>query len=435
MNIQRKEAWDKVTGSARYTNDYIVPGILHAKIVTSPYAHAKIKSIDISNAAKAPGVQAIITGSSFPVLLGVVIEDRHPLALDKVRYFGEPVALVVASTERQAMHAVKLVKVEYEPLPVVNSPGDAIKSGAPLIHENLGQYKLAVQDVSPEPGTNIAERIKIRKGDMAKGWAQSEVIIEASYTLPKSDHIAMETRSAQAEIFASGEVIIRSSTQAPYTVRKIISQYFGIEEGKITVKVPLVGGGFGGKAPVQLEILAYMASISVGGKIVKIANTREEDLVTSPCRLGLEAKIKLGASRDGIIKAAEMTFLLDTGAYADTGPRLTKSIAIGCTGPYNIENIWCDSLCVYTNHPYSTSFRGFGHTAYTFCIERTLDKLAFRLGIDPLELRIINAITPGKTTPTQVRTTLSNTGNLTECLEKLKESINWNEGMRIDLGN
>ncbi len=434
-SIQRKEAWDKVTGIAKYTDDCIVPGILYAKLVTSPFAHAQIKSIDISEAVKASGVQAVITGSSFPILCGVELEDRPPLATEKIRYFGEPVALIVANSEREAMHAVKLVKVEYEPLQVVNSPRDAIKAGAPIIHENLYQYKRVAIEASPEPNTNIAQRIKIRKGDMAKGWAESEVIIEAGYTLPKSDHIAMETRNARAEIHADGQVVISSSTQAPYSVKKMISKYFGIEEGKVTVKTPLVGGGFGGKAPVQLEMLAYMASKSVDGRIVKVANTREEDIVTSPCRLGLEAKIKLGASKNGLLKAAEMIYIVDTGAYTDIGPRLAKAIAVDCTGPYNIENVWCDSLCVYTNHPYSTSFRGFGHAAYTFCIERSLEKLAHKLAMDPLELRIKNAIAPQMTTPTQVKTTLSNIGNLTACLQKLKESINWNEGARIDLGN
>ncbi len=433
-SVQRTEAWDKVTGDAKYTDDSIVSGILHGKLVTSPYAHAIIKSIDTSEAVHAPGVHAVIIGSSFPILCGVVIEDHPPLAIDKVRYFGEPVAMVVATSERQAMAAVHLVRVEYEPLPVVNSPGDAIKGDAIVIHENLGRYKLAVEDVSPEPHTNIAERIKIRKGDMAKGWAESDVVIEAEFTMPKSDHIAMETRNARAEIHADGQVVISTSTQSPFSVRDMISQYFGVDLGKVTIKTSLVGGGFGGKSPVQLELLAYMASKTVGGKPVKIANAREEDMVTSPCRLGLEAKIKLGASKDGFLKAAEMVYLVDTGAYADIGPRLAKSIAISCTGPYHVENVWCDSLCVYTNHPYSTSFRGFGHASLTFCIERTLDKLAFTLGMDPLELRIKNALTPGKTTPTQVKTTLSNLGNLTACLEKLKDLIKWDEGMRVDLG-
>lgn len=434
-SIQRKEAWDKVTGIAKYNGDYIVPGILHAKLVTSPYAHAKIKSIDTSEAIKAPGVQAVITGRDYPILCGVMLEDRPPLAIDKVLYFGEPVALVVGNSERETMSAVKLVKVEYEPLPVINSPSGALKCDAPILHENLGEYKHAANDVYPEPNTNIAHRIKIRKGDMTKGWSESDFVIEASYTLPKSDHIAMETRNARAEIHPDGQVIISSSTQAPFSVKSLISQYFGLEEGKVIVKTPLVGGGFGGKAPVQLEVLAYMASKSVGGKIVKIANSREEDIVTSPCRLGLEATIKLGASKEGFLKAVEMTYLVDTGAYTDIGPRLAKAIAVGCTGPYCIENVWCDSLCVYTNHPYATSFRGFGHISYTFCIERTLDKLAFTLGIDPLELRIKNAIVPGNTTPTQVKTTLSNLGSLTACLEKLGDSMNWKEGMRIDIGN
>ncbi len=434
MSIQRKEAWDKVTGAAKYTEDNIIPGILHAKLVTCPYAHANIKSIDISEALNFPGVQAVLTGSSFPILCGILLEDRPPIAIDKVRYFGEPVALVIANCEREAMSAVKLVRVDYEILPVVNSLSEALKSDAPILHENLGQYRHAINDVYPESNTNISNRVKIRKGDMTKGWAESEVVAEASYTLPQSDHIAMETRNARAEIHPNGNVVISTSTQSPFSVKKLISRYFGVEEGKVTVKTSLVGGGFGGKAAVQLEILAYMASKSVGGKIVQIANSREEDIVTSPCRLGLEARIKLGATKDGMIKAAEITYLVDTGAYTDIGPRMTKAIAVDCTGPYYIENVWCDSLCVYTNHPYATSYRGFGHEAYTFCIERTMDKLAFILEIDPLDLRMKNAIIPGKTTPTQVKTTLSNIGNLTACLEKLKESVNWSEGVRIDLG-
>ncbi|HEX2945586.1 MAG TPA: xanthine dehydrogenase family protein molybdopterin-binding subunit [Clostridia bacterium] len=434
-SVERKEAWDKVTGVAKYTDDFIVPGILHAKLLTSPYAHAVIKSIDAAQAIKSPGVKAIITGSDFPILCGVVLEDHPPVATDKVRYFGEPVAIVVANSEREAMHAVKLIKVAYEPLPVVGSVGDAVKSHAPLIHENLAAYKHAVKGIYPEPNTNIADRISIRKGNMPEGWALSEVVAEAVFKLPKSDHIAMETRNARAEIHADGEVLISTSSQSPYSVKKMLSQYFSIDEGKVNVKTPLVGGGFGGKSPVQLELLAYMASKSVGGRLVKIANSREEDIVTSPCKLGLEARIKLGASRSGLLKAAEMTFLVDTGAYADIGPRLAKSIAIDCTGPYNIDNVWCDSLCVYTNHPYSTSFRSFGHVSYTFCIERAIDKLAKMLGMDPLEFRLRNALGPGQTTPTQVKTTLSNLGNLTACLKKLKHDIKWYEGAVIEAGN
>ncbi len=244
----------------------------------------------------------------------------------------------------------------------------------------------------------------------------------------------METRTAYVKINADGTVYIRSSSQAPHGIRKEVSTVFGLEEGKVVVEVPLVGGGFGGKAPIQLELLAYMASKAVGGREVRIANSRENDMVSSPCRMGLEATIRLGAARDGKLKAAQMTYLVDTGAYSDIGPRLAKAIAVDCTGPYQIEHVWCDSLCVYTNHPYATSFRGFGHASYTFCVERMMDKLARALRIDPARFREINSLQPGQTSPTQVGITASNFGNLPACIEKLKTLINWSEGDRLDIG-
>ena len=411
---------DKVTGAAEYTGDYEMPGLLHASMVISPYAHAEIKNINTSEAWKIPGVRAILTGQQYPILIGSVILDRPPIALGKVRYNGEPVALVVADSEQYAKKAAALIKVKYIPLPVVNSPGEAIKSNAPLVHENLGKYKL-LEEVYPEPGTNVANRTKIRKGDIKKGWIKSEVIVEASISFPQSDHAAMETRSAIAEIKPDGQVIIHSSTQAPFSIKKLISIYFNIEPGKITVKAPLVGGAFGGKTSVQLEILAYLASKSVGGKAVKMINTREEDLITSPVHIGLDAKVKLGCTKEGKITAAEITHLFDSGAYSDRGAIISRAAAVDCTGPYNIENVWCDSLCMYTNHPNAVAFRGFGHLELTFAIERAMDILADKLKMDPLELRLKNAIIPGDTTPTQTLLNHSNIGNLPECIKRLRK--------------
>jgi CO/xanthine dehydrogenase Mo-binding subunit len=230
-SLQRKEAWDKVTGTAQYTDDYFVPGILHAKMVTSPYGHAKIKSIDISPALKQKGVQAVVTGKDFPVLCGAVLEDHPPLALEKVRYFGEPIALVIANSEREAAHAAQMVQVEYEPLPLVHSPSDAVKTDAPLVHEKLAGYKHVEPTVYPEPNTNIAHRVKIRKGDMARGWAESQVVVEGSFTLPKSDHIAMETRNVKAQIHPDGQVLIETASQSPFAVKKDVSRHFGVKEG------------------------------------------------------------------------------------------------------------------------------------------------------------------------------------------------------------
>lgn len=431
----RKEAWDKVTGAAKYNGDIITPNILHAKMLTSPHAHAIIKSIDTSQASKATGVQAIITGEYYPVLSGSVIEDRPPIAKDKVRYFGEPVAVVVANSEDEAMKAIQLIKVVYEPLPVVNSIGDSIKPSATLIHENLEQYHRTIDNVSPKPNSNIADHVKIRKGNMSIGWEESDIIIESSFSLPQSDHIAMETRNAKAQILPDGNVIIYTSSQEPFSVKKRLSKLYNIPEGNIIVRVPLVGGAFGGKSTVQLEIIAYLASKAAGGRMVKIANSREEDITTSSCKIGIEAKLKIGTTKDGLIKALECTYHVDCGAYADTGPRMAKAIAVDCTGPYNIENVWCDAFSVYTNHTYVTSYRGFGHVEFTFCIERMLDKVATSIGMDPLELRMKNVICPGNLSPTQDKITLSNVGNLASCISKLKEVINWQEGTRLEVGN
>lgn len=433
-SIPRKESLDKVTGRAKYINDFAMPGLLYARIVVSPYAHAKIKSVNISDALKISGVRTVITGEYFPYLTGSVIQDRYPIAFDKVRYNGDPVAVVVADSEATAEKAATLIKVEYEPLQVVNSPSDAIKSNAPLVHEDLGKYK-CIDEAYPETGTNIANRTKIRKGDMKKGWMESDVIAKASYSFPQSDHAAMETRCVMAQIQADGQVIIHSTTQTPFIIKDLLSIYFMIELGKITVHTPLVGGAYGGKTSVQLEVIAYLATKAVGGRAVKIVNTREDDLISSPVHIGLDAKVRLGCTKQGKIVAAEILYLFDGGAYSDRSAIISRAAAVDCTGPYNIENVWCDSLCMYTNHPNATAFRGFGHLELTFAIERTMDILANKLDADPFELRLKNAIAPGDTTPTQTLLNSSNIGNLSKCLKKLKELTRWEEGRRIEISH
>ncbi|MBI6872066.1 xanthine dehydrogenase family protein molybdopterin-binding subunit [Clostridium aciditolerans] len=430
-SVPRKESLDKVTGAARYTDDYDIPGLLHARMVTSPYAHAKIKSIEYANALKASGVRAVLTGQYFPQLIGSTIVDRPPIAIDKVRYNGEPVAVVVADSEAEAEKAAQLIKVEYEALPVVNSPREAIRKDAPLVHEKLGEYKI-IDEAFPEANTNIANRTKIRKGDIKKGWSKSEVTVEASFSFPPSDHAAMETRSVRAEILPDGKVIIYSASQAPFVIKKLISYFFKVDPGKVIVNVPLVGGAYGGKTAIQLEFIAYLCSKAVGGRQVKLTNTREEDLITSPVHIGLDAKIKLGCTKAGKLTAAEITYLFDGGAYSDRAVIISRAAGVDCTGPYNIENIWCDSLCLYTNHPYASAFRGFGHPELTFPIERTMDILANKLGMDPLELRLRNAIIPGDTSPTQTLLNKSNLGNLPKCIQRLAELIHWEEGKLVE---
>ncbi|MBB5324956.1 CO/xanthine dehydrogenase Mo-binding subunit [Anoxybacillus tepidamans] len=432
-SVIRKEAWDKVTGRAKYTHDYFEVGMLHAKLVTSPYAHARIREIHTEKAGSVPGVRAIVTGEGLP-LTGEDLRDRPPIAFDKVRYHGEVVAVVVADTLVQAEKAANLIHVAYEPLPSVGSPREALQEGAPLIHENLANYQKGKYSY-PEPGTNIAHRTKIRKGNMEKGWAESDVVIEASFAFAPSDHAALEIRCATAEIRQDGTIVIIASSQAPFMIKRLIGEYFGEDVGKVIVHTPLVGGAYGGKAPVQLELLAYLASKAVGGRKVSVWNTREQDMITSPVHIGMEATVKIGCTADGYIKAAEILFLFDGGAYSDKAIDVTRAAAVDCTGPYHIENVWCDSLCVYTNHPYASPFRSFGHCEQAFAIERTIDLLAEKLNIDKLELRMKNAIRPGHTTPTQVVLNRSNVGNLPACIARLRELIQWDEWQRIEINS
>ncbi|MCP3761091.1 xanthine dehydrogenase family protein molybdopterin-binding subunit [Domibacillus sp. A3M-37] len=431
--VSRKDAWEKVTGQAVYTGDKSESGMLYAEKVISPYGHALIKNMDLSKAKKIKGVKAIITGGNLP-LTGEEIQDRYPIACEKVRYHGEVVALVVGDTPKCARQAADLIRVVYEPLPVVNTPGQAFDPNAPLVHEQLEQYKKK-STVYPEPGTNIANRSKIRKGDITKGWEKSDVVIEKRFSFNPSDHIAMETRCALGRIEADGKVLITSSSQAPFMIKRLISEYFGIKNGNVIVNTPLVGGGYGGKASIQLELLAYIASKAVGGRLVRVQNTREEDILTSPCHIGLEATIKLGCSQEGLLQAAEILYLWDGGAYSDKATSLSRAGAVDCTGPYHIDNVWCDSLCMYTNHPYASPYRGYAHSEVLFAFERTMDGLADKLRLDPLEFRHKNAIRPGDTTPTQVLLNKSNVGNLPECIDRLKTLMEWEKGQKIDLGH
>lgn len=432
-NVQRKDAWDKVTGKAKYTDDFPTTGFLAARLLTSTYAHARILNIDISAALELKGVKTVLTGADCSELFGPLVQDHSALARDIVRYAGEPVALVVAMDKATAERAVKLIKVNYEPLPFVLTSSEAIADGAPLVHKQVNGYKKVLTDIYPEVDSNVASRYRMRKGNVTKAFERCDKIVERDFFLPPSGHLAMEVRTARAEITSNGNVIITTSSQSPYVVRQQIADAFLIPSGKIQVRVPFVGGGFGGKAPVMLEILAFLASRSVGGKAVRLTIPREHDMATAPCRMGLEAKIKMGVDKEGIIQAAELTYLLDCGAYADISPYMAKAIAVDCTGPYNIKNLSCDAVCVYTNHTYVTSFRGFSHESYTFCIERVLDMLAEKCSIDPLAFRIRNAIRPGNLTPSQVKCTANLIGNLTECLQNVKKLAEWDGGKAVPI--
>ncbi|MBM4761870.1 xanthine dehydrogenase family protein molybdopterin-binding subunit [Bacillus sp. B15-48] len=431
-SVIRQEAWDKVTGRAKYTADFHTVDAFHVEMIKSPYAHARIINIEITKAKAIDGVHAVITGENLP-LIGEEVRDRPALPTDRVRYHGEVVVLIVAESLPVAKRAAQHVYIKYDPLPVVNSPLEAYETTASILHENLEQYERD-EGIYPEAGTNIINRTKIRKGDISKGWTESDVTVESTFSFPASDHAAMETRSATCEMMPNGDIHIITSSQAPFMVKKIISRDFGIERGKVIVETPLVGGGYGGKASVYIEIFAFLASRAVGGKLVKIVNSREEDIVSSPVHIGMDAVVRLGCSKDGKLRAASLLYLFDGGAYADKSAHISRAGGVDCTGPYYIEHIQCDSLCLYTNHPYASPYRGFSHGEVHFVFERALDMLAEKVNIDPLSFRQLNGVRPGHTTPTQVVLNRSTVGNLEACINQLKGIMNWDEGrlLRID---
>jgi CO/xanthine dehydrogenase Mo-binding subunit len=430
VSLARKDGAEKLHGRARFCDDYRPPGLLHAALLVSPHAHAHICGLNTERAEALAGVRGVFTGEHFPVRIGIYLGDKPPLAREKVRHFGEPVAAVVADSERIARLAAERIEVEYEPLSAVATLAEALAPGTALVHPEMAAYA-HIPAILPEPGTNVAHRTRIRKGDPGKGFREADTVVEGTFSFPMGDHAAMEPRAAIVEILPGGRVIVRSSTQSPFVVRALLSRHFGIPAGMITVIAPSVGGGFGGKAGIQLEGLAYLLSQALGGRPVRLANTREQDMSGSPGRAGLEAAVKLGASRDGRLIAADIRFLFDSGAYADYAVNVSRAAGYACTGPYRIPNVRADSLCVYTNHPFATAYRGFGHIELSFAIERAVDLLAEATDTDPVRLRLINAVLPGDSTPSR-QTLDRSTGNLPECIRKVAERLEWDKGARIE---
>lgn len=422
--IPRIDGVEKVTGEALYVHDLKIQGMLYAKLKTSPYAHARIKRIDTSKARSLPGVKAVLTGQDVPYKLGIYMIDRPVLATGKVRYFGEPVAAVAAIDLDTAQEAVDLIEVEYEPLPAVLDVEEALKEGAPLVHEDLGSYSWIKNVYFPKPGTNIANHFKVRKGDIEAGFAKADLIVENKFYQPQVLHVPLETHVTIAKWSTGDRIKVWTSAQSPFAVRDLLSVALGVPRSQIEVIVPYVGGGFGGKAGIHLEALVACLSRAARGRPVKLTATREEECSTLPCRQGLVARIKTGVTKDGRIIAEEIEYLWDAGAYADYGVNIGRAAGYSGAGPYEIENVKIDSYTIYTNHIFGTAYRGFGHAEFFWAIERQRDLVAKELGMDPLEFRMKNLLKPGSITITGEKIH-ENTGRVDKCLAIVAEKIGW----------
>jgi CO/xanthine dehydrogenase Mo-binding subunit len=423
--IPRVDSFEKVTGMAKFVADLEVPGMLYGKFLRSPHAHARILSIDTKKAESYAGVVAAITGQAFPYRMGLYVRDKMVLAKDKVRWAGEPVAAVAAESEEAAEEAVELINVEYEPLKPVFDVNEALKPNAPIVHEELSQYEHSPV-FTPVPGTNIANIFKVRKGNAEDGFRGATTIIENEFSMPQVSHVAMEPRACIAQYFPDGSAEIWTCAQSPFAVRYILSHALGIPLQKINVHVPHVGGGFGGKAGINFEPLAVLLSKFSGGRPVKLLLTREEEFTTAPLRQGFYGWIKTGVDRSGKIVAEQMKYLYDAGAYADYGVNIGRAAGYACTGPYEVPNIHCDSVTVYTNHPYGTAFRGFGHLEFLWAIERQMDLISQKIGVDPVEFRLRNVLRAGSITATGERLR-EDAGRVDQCIKAVAESIGWGQ--------
>jgi carbon-monoxide dehydrogenase large subunit len=429
-SVPRLDVIEKVTGHAVFTADLELPRMLVGKVLRSTVPHARLKSIDVSRAARLPGVKAVVTGKDFPYTYNLALRDQPFLAIDRVRYIGEPVAAVAAVDADTAQAALALIRVEYEELPALFDPFEAMRPEALLIHPDLGSYRHEPA-FKPVPGTNICNHFKLRKGDVERGFAESDEIVEGSYYSHAIQHCALEPHAAVAQFDDSGRLFVSGTNQPPWFAVADLSLALGLPITKIRVQSPYLGGGFGGKHGLKSEPVAIALASRTRGRPVKVVYTREEVFTSTVLRGPVHTWIKSGVKRDGTLVARQTRVVWDTGGYADVGPLLCRNASYASTGPYVIPHQRIDGYCVYTNKPLSGAFRGYGVMEVGWAFESHTDVIAERLGLDRLEFRLRNALEEGSLSSTGQR--LHSVG-LKEALSRAAEAIGWKEGAPGDGG-
>ncbi|MFQ5794430.1 MAG: xanthine dehydrogenase family protein molybdopterin-binding subunit [Candidatus Bipolaricaulia bacterium] len=397
-SIPRVDGVDKVTGQAIYTADLRLPNMLYGKVLRSPYPHARIRNIDVSGVLKIPGAVAVLTGKDLTEIdpfYGHAIKDRPIVAIDRVRFIGEPVAAVAAESEAIAADALDAIHVEYEELPVVADIEAALKEGMPALHEDtprrLGLFH-GLGDLGPLEG-NVCYRYGFSTGDVDELFAEATHVVEAEYTFPAVYQYAMETHAALGH-YTNEKVTIWANCQHPHIIRAEIADIFSIPLSIVRVIVPYIGGGFGSKSYTRLEPLAVALSMKVGYPVL-IVNTVEEAMATSR-RHGMRCWMKTAADGHGRLLARQCRLWLDTGAYADNGPRVVATAGDAAPGPYRWQAVSIEAAGVYTNTSPAGSYRALGNAQLQWIGENQVDTLARRIGIDPVEMRRQNLLKPGE---------------------------------------
>ncbi len=423
----RLDGTDKVTGKAVYTVDVELSGLTHGKILRSPYAHARIKRIDGRKAEALPGVYAVITRDDQRGLgmFGAAYKDQTIVAIDKVRYVGDPVAAVAAVDEATAEEALNLIDVEYDELPAVTSIEEALAPDAPLVHDSsfsggemMGQHYEAPKEFA---GSNLCYRFSYAKGDVETGFKKADHIFEDTFRFPRVQHFSMEPHATVAHVDGN-HITLWAGTQEPFTLREHLSEIFHLPLNKIRIIVPYLGGAYGGKLAVKTEPLAVALSWKAK-RPVRLAHSIEESFKTVT-RHPARVQIKTGVTKDGKLVARQCLIYMETGAYADAGPRVTQKAGYRCFGPYRIPHVKTDAYTVYTNTVPAGAYRGFGTLQVTWAYESQMDIIAEKLAMDPLALRLKNLLKKGELyTPGDTPVDC----DLKEGLLRAAKEIGWNK--------
>ena len=427
-SVTRVDARDKVTGVATYIVDMKFTGMLHGKVLRSKYPHARIVSIDTSKAKRLPGVRVVITGKDMPFLHGESLHDEPFLAVGKVRYMGEGVAAAAAVDEETAEEALDLIEVEYEELPAVFDPRDALKPGAPLLHEKLGEY-YHPPVITPVPGTNICNHTQVRKGDIEKGFREADEIFEDTFTTQMTQHCTIEPHAAVCMVTPDGRLTLWGNNDSPYRARREIAVALKLPLNHVRiVGAPYIGGNFGGKGGLKAEAPAIALAWNLRGRPVRVLYTREEEFTSSVFRHPSIITLKTGVKKDGTIVARESTCIWDTGAYAEKGPTVSRMGGASSAGVYNIPHVSINSYCVYTNHQVAGALRGYSGPQTAWAYESQMDIIAEKLGLDPVQVRLKNSYDENSIhSGGQVLKNVT----LKACLKKVAEAMAWEKSSSI----
>ena len=412
-NVRRIDAPSKVSGRLKYAGDMTMPDMLHVQVLRSPHAHARIVSIDTSGAQCMEGVEGVITCSDVPGEdgFGVFVNDQPVMARGKVRYVGEAVAAVAAESPLVARCAIAAIKVVYEPLPAVFDPDEALLPGAPVLH-----------DYAPD---NVTKHIPIRVGDVEKGFAESDLVVEETYSTQAIEHAYLEPEAGLAYVDHDDVVTIVSPDQNITHHRHMLARIIAKPISKVRFIMSPVGGGFGGKEDMIYQGMLALLAMKTR-RPVRLLFTREESIISTAKRHPSRTTLRMGLMRGGRIRALAMKMICDGGAYGMSTEGVMRKAAILAAGPYVIPNVKVDTYGIYTNNTPSGAFRSFGALQTAFATESHLDICAERLGLDPFEIRRINAMRDGATTHTKAKL---GSVSLSRALDALEKASGWEAGV------